>query len=84
MTHPSSQSHQEASSSVADDQAGLRTHREAARYLSLSERKLYEIADRGDVPRIRIDGCYRYAVEDLSNFVASRRTRTASRVGAAP
>lgn len=49
----------------------LLSHRDAARYLSISERKLDYLANDGDVPAVRIGRCRRYRLTDLQEFVAN-------------
>jgi len=38
---------------------------EAARQLSISERKLWELTNRREIPSLRIGRCVRYRVADL-------------------
>lgn len=53
----------------------LVTPREAAERLSISERKLWDMAmPRGPLPCVRIARSVRYAVADLDQFVAQMRT----------
>jgi excisionase family DNA binding protein len=41
---------------------------EAARLLSISERKLWQLTKDGDVPSVRIDKCVRYRIADLEEW----------------
>lgn len=52
--------------------------REAARLLSISERKFWELVDAGQIPRIVIPGkgkerTFRYAIDDLLKWVERNR-----------
>lgn len=47
----------------------LVTPREAAAMLSMSERKLWTLSNRGEIPRIKVDRMVRYAVADLRAFI---------------
>lgn len=51
----------------------LVTARQAAAILSISERKLWTLANRGDIPRLKIDRAVRYAIDDLQDFVDRQR-----------
>ncbi len=51
--------------------------KEAADMLSISGRKLWTLANRGDIPRIKIDRAVRYSVEDLSEYIDRQREATA-------
>jgi excisionase family DNA binding protein len=44
---------------------------DAAAYLSVSQRKLKYLAAQGRVPGVRIDGCRRFRLIDLQEFVAT-------------
>jgi hypothetical protein len=44
---------------------------EAARYLYISPRKLWQLSNTGQLPRVKIDGCVRYTLNDLESFVRS-------------
>jgi excisionase family DNA binding protein len=52
----------------------LRTAREAAQYLRISERHLWTITKEGRLRSIRIDRCVRYRPADLDAFIESCRT----------
>ena len=49
----------------------LLTEPEAARLLSLSPRTLWGLAERGEVPSIKIGRAKRYRLSDLQAYVAS-------------
>jgi hypothetical protein len=51
----------------------LVSSRDAAAMLSISERKLWTLTNRGDLPRIKVDRTVRYAVDDLRNFIDRQR-----------
>ena len=51
----------------------LFTRKEAAKYLNISERHLWTITDRGDLPRITLDSAVRYAQADLDAYIDRRR-----------
>lgn len=55
----------------------LVTARQGAKLLEISERKLWTLSNRGDIPRIKIDRLVRYAIEDLQDYID--RQRAASR-----
>ncbi|MBK8178019.1 MAG: helix-turn-helix domain-containing protein [Planctomycetes bacterium] len=46
---------------------------EAARFLAISPRKLWELTNCREVPAIRIGRSLRYPTEELRNWVAARR-----------
>ena len=48
---------------------------EAARFLAISPRKLWELTNAREVPALRIGRALRYPTEDLRAWVAERRTR---------
>ena len=47
--------------------------KQTAKILAISPRKLWEIANRKDIPHVRIGRCVRYREEDIDAYVASRR-----------
>lgn len=51
----------------------LLTRKEAAKYLNISERHLWTITNRGDLPRITLDSAVRYAQADLDAYIDRRR-----------
>ena len=52
----------------------LLKEKQAAQVLALSERKLWDLADDGEIPVVWIDGCKRYRMSDLEDWVAGRPT----------
>jgi predicted DNA-binding transcriptional regulator AlpA len=46
---------------------------EAARILALSPRKLWTLTNMGSIPSVRIDGCVRYAPEDLRQWIQKQK-----------
>lgn len=42
---------------------------EAAQMLGVSQRKLWELANRGEIPTIRFDRCVRYRPSDLQEYL---------------
>ena len=46
----------------------------AAQYLSISERKLWELSHKGAIPVVRIDRAIRYDIIDLDNFIQKMKT----------
>jgi excisionase family DNA binding protein len=48
---------------------------EAARFLAISPRKLWELTNAREVPAIRIGRSLRYPTEELRDWVAERRGR---------
>ena len=58
----------------------LMTAREAAQFLGLSERTIWEITGpRGDLPAIRIGRSVRYSRTDLADFIERHRIGSGSR-----
>lgn len=55
----------------------LLTAREAAEFLKISTRKLYDLETRGEIQAIRIGRSIRYEAEELQRFVASLRSQVA-------
>ena len=51
----------------------LLKRKEAAEYLGISERHLWTITDRGDLPRITLDSAVRYSQADLDAYIDRRR-----------
>jgi excisionase family DNA binding protein len=52
----------------------LFTRREAAAYLSISQRKLDALAASQKIKRVKIDSCVRFDRGDLDAFVESRKS----------
>ena len=46
--------------------------RDAAKLLSISERTLWTLVQRGEIAVVRIGTCKRYSLEALRAFIASR------------
>lgn len=60
----------------------LLTVRETAELLSISERKLWNLTNENDIPSIRIGRSVRYSIEDLQQWIETKReqaTRVQSR-----
>ncbi|BCX46411.1 excisionase family DNA-binding domain-containing protein [Haloferula helveola] len=53
----------------------LLTRREAARFLSVSERQVWNLQNDGRLPHVRIGRSVRFRVTDLEAFVASRTVK---------
>jgi len=51
----------------------LRSRREAATYLAISQRKLDELTASGELPRVKIGSCVRFEQADLDAFIASQK-----------
>jgi len=43
--------------------------RQAAAYLGICERKLWQIEKEGRIPSVRIDRAVRFDIHDLDNFI---------------
>lgn len=62
----------------------LMTAREAAEFLGLSERTIWEISGpRGDLPAVRIGRSVRYSKTDLTDYIERHRVSSACRDGGA-
>lgn len=59
----------------------LLTPRQAATLLAISERTVWTLTQRGELPCIRIGVAKRYLRSDLVAFVNNRRDETAGRKG---
>ncbi len=53
-------------------QSNLIKPREAAQFLAISERSLWGLTKRAEVPSVKIGRCVRYRRSDLENFVSTR------------
>lgn len=53
--------------------------REAARALSVSERTLFTLTQRGDIPAVRIGRSVRYDPADLHRFIEQAKNRHAEK-----
>jgi excisionase family DNA binding protein len=51
----------------------LLTVREAAKALSISERTLWSLTSRGELPAIRIGRAKRYSVDELHRWVEAQK-----------
>lgn len=51
----------------------LLTPRQAAKALALSERTLWELTRRGEIPRLKIGASVRYDVRDLQAFIEKKK-----------
>ena len=61
-------------------QPGLLGAREAAEYLSIGQRKLWDMtAPRGPIPCVRIGTGVRYPIEGLDTFIAERSAKQTGR-----
>jgi excisionase family DNA binding protein len=47
--------------------------RDAAKYLAISARKLWELTNRGEIPAVRIGRSVRYDPADLRAWIESRK-----------
>jgi excisionase family DNA binding protein len=47
--------------------------RDAADYLSMSERKLWSLTKQGEIPYSKIGRLVRYTIDDLDAFLAANR-----------
>ena len=45
----------------------------AAKYLAISERKLFSLTKAGTIPAVRLGRCVRYDVGDLDRFIANSK-----------
>ena len=51
----------------------LLTAREAAESLAISERTLWDLTRRGEIPRLKIGASVRYDLRDLQAFIDKRK-----------
>ena len=52
----------------------LLTVKNAAKYLSISERKLWSLTECGDIPAVKFGRCVRYDVADIDAFISKQKT----------
>jgi excisionase family DNA binding protein len=52
----------------------LLDRKETAAYLAISDRHLWAITDRGDLPCIKLGRTVRYAIEDIEAYLKRSRT----------
>ena len=64
---------QNVSSALTGPAPHLLTPREAAETLRISDRTLWTLTQRGDVPCVRIGRSVRYDADDLRQFVARQK-----------
>ena len=57
----------------------LLTYREAARLLQVSDRTVWTLVDRGDLPAVRFGRTVRIDRRDLEAFIETRKKKGASR-----
>jgi excisionase family DNA binding protein len=62
----------------------LLTSRQAAEALAISERKLWDLTKRGDIPVVRIGRSVRYAPADLQAWIESKTKRAGAAASARP
>ena len=60
------------------DHNKLLTPKDTAKLLAISQRKLWGLTNAGNIPHIRIGKSVRYAVQDLKNWIDSKRVSQAS------
>lgn len=60
---------------VANAERLLVDSREAARLLSISERKLWALQASGEIPVVRIGRAVRFAVRDLYEWIDAQKER---------
>ena len=59
---------------IADENSKLLlTVRETAAMLSISERKLWNLTNENEIPAIRIGRSVRYSVEDVQQWIDTKR-----------
>jgi excisionase family DNA binding protein len=61
----------------------LWTSRQAAQALAISERKLWDLTNRGLIPCVRIGRSVRYHVDDIHRWIESQKTTSAASQGTA-
>jgi len=59
--------------SFADYDAALLTARDAAKFLAISPRKLWQLTNCGDIPCVRIGRAVRYDPFDLRRWIDARK-----------
>lgn len=59
--------------STSTIQPQLLTERDAARWLSISQRSLWTLRNRGEIPFAKVGRQVRYHVEDLEAFVKKNK-----------
>jgi len=56
-------------------ESDIMDHREAAKFLRVSEHKLYQLARSGEAPSFRVGALYRYRRSDLEAWIATGGSR---------
>jgi len=54
----------------------LLSSREAAKSLSISERTLFALAERGELRKIHVGRAVRYSVDDLKSWIAKKSSQS--------
>jgi len=54
---------------VSDSPAPAWTVRQVAEYLSVNERTVYRMAERGELPSFRVGGTWRFRREDIDAWI---------------
>jgi excisionase family DNA binding protein len=54
----------------------LITSRQAAKYLCICERKLWDLSKSGRIQTVRIDRAVRFDIADLDSFIQQHKTET--------
>lgn len=64
---------------TANDTNRLLTSAQAAKMLSISERKLWEIANRGEIPHLRIGRSVRFSLDSLTQWITEQEKATCAK-----
>lgn len=59
-----------------DREPALLKPKEAAEFLSVSERSLWTLMRNGEIPHIRIGKSVRYLVKDLESWIETKRVQS--------
>jgi excisionase family DNA binding protein len=51
----------------------LLSAQQAAEYLAISERKLWNMTKENRIPAVKIDRCIRYDISDLDSFIVAAK-----------
>jgi len=54
---------------IASNTTRLLTAKDAAKYLCISERKLWDMSKAGEIPAVRLGRAVRYDRNDLDSFI---------------
>lgn len=60
---------------MSSQQNPLLRSKEAAELLAISTRKLWELTNRGEIPRVKIGKAVRYDLVDLVAWIAQQKER---------